>query len=93
MYTLLALIDPLFALATGGADFILAKGSDGFVRTIRNFVGPLFLLACGIAAMSFLFQRQITQFLQFFVLAIAIAAFFYAPGFVEELGRFLAKAF
>ena len=33
--------------------------------------------------MSFLFQRQMTQFLQFIVLALGIAVLLYFPGIIE----------
>lgn len=86
MSALLAFADPTIAA-------IIAAGSDGLVSAIRNFIGPIFLLAIGIAAMSFLFQRQVTQFLQFAALAVGIAIFFYYPGIIQTVAGFFAKAF
>jgi hypothetical protein len=64
----------------------------GLADAIRNFVAPLFLLAISFAAMSFLFRRQITEFLQFAALGVGVAVFFYVPGIVEGLARVIAKA-
>lgn len=86
MSALLALTDPTFIVAAAG-------DSTALVNKIRDFIGPIFLLAIGIAAMSFLFQRQVTQFLQFAALAVGIAVFFYVPGIVETVARFFASAF
>ena len=40
-------------------------------------VGPLFLGIVGIVALFFLFTREIIRFVQFVVLAVAIAVIFY----------------
>lgn len=94
MLALLAHLDFVVAVVAPGADFVLAAGgSQKLVDTIRDFIGPIFLLAIGIAAMSFLFQRQVTQFLQFAALAVGIAVFFYFPGIVESVAGLFAKAF
>lgn len=83
MHTFLALADFVAAAPTTGA---------GLATAIRNFIAPLFLLAISIAAMTFLFQRQVTQFLQFVALGIGVAVFFYVPGVVEGLARLIAGA-
>lgn len=94
MSALLALADPTIVAFAHEMNLIIgAQGSKGLVDAVRNFVGPLFLLAIGIAAMSFLFQRQMTQFLQFIVLAVGIAVLFYFPGVVESIAQFFSKAF
>jgi hypothetical protein len=92
MSALLALIDPT-VMALANTNFVVAAGSVELVGKIREFIAPLFLLAIGIAAMSFLFQRQVTQFLQFAALAVGVAVFFYVPGIVETVARFIASAF
>lgn len=84
MFALLALVTP---------DLIVAAASgEKLATTIRDFIAPLFLLAVGIAALSFLFQRQVTQFLQFIALAVGIAVFFYFPGVLEGLAKILSNA-
>lgn len=93
MSALLALTHTVAAAAPAAVDFVLAAGSTGIVNKIRDFVGPIFLLVCGIAAMSFLFQRQMTQFAQFIGLMIAIALIFYFPGVIESLAKFFSTAF
>lgn len=64
----------------------------GLADAIRNFIAPLFLLAISIAAISFVFRRQITEFLQFAALGVGVAVFFYVPGIVEGLARLVASA-
>lgn len=65
---------------------------EGLANTIRNFIAPLFLLALSIAALTFLWRRQFTEFLQFAALGVGIALLFYWPGVVESLARLLAGA-
>lgn len=73
---------------------LLAQTSgDTIATTIRNFIAPLVLLAVGIAALSFLFRRQMTEFLQFACLAVGVAVFFYVPGVVEKVATTIAAAF
>lgn len=93
MSALLALSDSVVALAGTGTDFIIAAGSQGLVDAIRKFVGPIFLLAIGLVAMSFLVQRQMTQFLQFIALAVGIAVLFYFPNVIENIAGFFKNAF
>lgn len=77
---------PLLASAY---DFAInvAVSSEGFVNMLRNFVGPLVLFALGIIALTFLVQRQTTQFIIFLVLAIVVLAIFYVPEWIGNLGQ------
>ena len=87
MFVLLAaLSDPFLA-------FLAASGSQGFVDVIRDFIGPIFLLGIGIAAMSFLFQRQMMQFLQFMVLAVGIAVLLYFPDVIKNAAGLFKNVF
>jgi len=43
-------------------------------------------------ALFFLFTREITKFVQFLVLAIAIGVVFYTPGIVKLLATGIANA-
>jgi len=52
----------------------------------------LFLGIVGIVAIFFLFTREITRFVQFVVLAVAIAVIFYTPGIVHTLATGIANA-
>jgi hypothetical protein len=45
-----------------------------------------------IVAIFFLFTREITRFVQFVVLAVAIAIIFYVPNVIEVTARAIAKA-
>ncbi len=78
-------------LQESGDVLMAAPTGDKLANTIRNFIAPLFLLGIGIVALRFLSQQQITQFLMFFVITIAVGVFFYAPGFVEPLARAVSK--
>ena len=65
-----------------------AINTQGLVTYLQSLFGPLFLGIVGIVALFFLFTREITRFVQFLVLAVAIAAVFYTPGIVETLGHY-----
>lgn len=65
---------------------------NGFATWLRHFFGPLFLVIVGIVALFFLFTREITRFVQFIILAIAIAVIFYVPNIIEVTARTIAKA-
>jgi hypothetical protein len=84
-----AVVDQVTVLAAAGDVTDGNKIADG----VRNFVAPFFLLAIGIAAMSFLFKRQMTEFLQFIVLGVGVAVFFYVPGVVEKVANTIAGFF
>lgn len=66
--------------------------SKGLVTYLQTLFGPLFLGIVGIVAIFFLFTREITRFVQFFVLAVAIAVIFYVPGIVRSLAMGIAHA-
>jgi hypothetical protein len=55
----------------------LALSTQGLVTYLQGLFGPLFLGIVGIVAIFFLFTREITRFVQFLVLAVAIAVVFY----------------
>jgi len=50
--------------------------TPGRVTYLQGLFGPLFLGIVGIVALFFLFAREITWFVQFIVLAAAMAAAF-----------------
>src|SRR5579875_632327 len=70
----------------------VALSSSGLVSYLQNLFGPLFLGIVGIVAIFFLFTREIIRFVQFFVLAVAIAVIFYVPGIVRSLAMGIAHA-
>lgn len=70
-------------------NLIIANASEKIAGAVQAYVGPILLLIIGIVAITFLFRRQITQFVIFLVIAIAVAIFFYAPGVIVAI----AKAF
>lgn len=57
----------------------------GIADMIRSFVGPIALLACGIAALTFLFQRQFMQMIIFLAIAVIVFAIFYAPDMIKSI--------
>lgn len=81
-------LNTIFSLNTVFA----AAGGQGLADAITTFVAPLFLLAIGLAALSFLYQRQTTQFLQFAAIAVGVAVFFYTPGVVPAVARLISTA-
>ena len=66
--------------------------TNGLVSYLQGLFGPLFLGIVGIVALFFLFTREIIRFVQFVVLAVAIAVIFYTPSIVQTLAQGIAKA-
>jgi hypothetical protein len=66
--------------------------TTGLVTYLQGLFGPLFLGIVGIVALFFLFTREITKFVQFIVLAVAIAVVFYTPDIVQSLANGIAHA-
>lgn len=71
---------------------LAALSTANLVTYLQSLIGPLFLGIVGIVAIFFLFTREITRFVQFVVLAVAIAVLFYAPGIVQLLATGIANA-
>ncbi len=69
-----------------------AISTQGLVIYLQSLFGPLFLGIVGIVALFFLFTREITRFVQFIVLAVAIAVVFYTPSIVQTLATGIANA-
>lgn len=75
----------LFSLV--GTDLVLAATGDSLASGIRDFVGPILMLVIGIVAITFLFRREMTQFMIFIVIAVVVAILFYAPDVIANLGK------
>jgi hypothetical protein len=70
----------------------VALTTTGLVSYLQGLFGPLFLGIVGIVAIFFLFTREIIRFVQFIVLAVAIAVVFYTPSIVQNLAQGIATA-
>jgi hypothetical protein len=68
-------------------DMLLANVSDNIVKTVQAYVGPILLLLIGIVALTFLFRREIMQFVIFIIIAILVSIFFYAPGVIKSIAQ------
>ncbi|MCG5216758.1 hypothetical protein [Streptosporangium sp. KLBMP 9127] len=70
------------------------EGPDtaGLAEALRGFFAPLFLVIVSVVALFFLFTREITRFVQFIVLAIAIGVIFYVPNIIEVTAKAIAGA-
>lgn len=66
--------------------------TENLAEWLRKIFGPLFLVIVSIVAIFFLFTREITRFVQFLVLAIAVAVVFYVPSIIEVIARGIANA-
>ncbi len=66
--------------------------TSGLVSYLQGLFGPLFLGIVGIVALFFLFTREIIRFVQFLVLAVAIAVIFYTPDIVQTLAKGITNA-
>jgi hypothetical protein len=80
------------AATAAGAAPQAAISTQGLVNYLQGLFGPLFLGIVGIVALFFLFTREITKFVQFIVLAVAIAVVFYTPSIVQTLATGIANA-
>jgi fumarate reductase subunit D len=69
-----------------------AISTQGLVTYLQSLFGPLFLGIVGIVALFFLFTREITKFMQFLLIAVAIAVVFYTPSIVQTLATGIANA-
>jgi len=70
----------------------IALSTTGLVSYLQGLFGPLFLGIVGIVAIFFLFTREIIRFVQFIVLAAAIAIVFYTPGIVQAIATGITNA-
>lgn len=68
-------------------DLVVAAGSESLVDGLRNFIGPILMLVMGIVAITFLFKREMTQFMIFLGIAIVVAIIFYAPGLITNIAQ------
>ncbi len=66
--------------------------TQGLVTWLQGLLGPLFLGIVGVTCIFFLFTREMTRFVQFIVLAIAIAIVFYTPGIIQTIAAGLTSA-
>jgi hypothetical protein len=71
---------------------LAAISTSNLVTYLQGLFGPLFLGIVGIVAIFFLFTREIIRFVQFLVLAVAIAVVFYTPSIVQTLASGIANA-
>ncbi|GAA3424826.1 hypothetical protein ACWDTT_19260 [Streptosporangium sandarakinum] len=66
--------------------------TQGLADFLRKFFAPLFLVVVSVVALFFLFTREITRFVQFIILAIAIGVIFYVPNIIEVTAKAIAGA-
>lgn len=71
---------------TGGVN------TAGLAEFLRKFFAPLFLVVVSVVAIFFLFTREITRFVQFIILAVAIGVIFYVPNVIEVTAKAIAGA-
>jgi len=66
--------------------------TEGLAEFLRAFFAPLFLVVVSVVALFFLFTREITRFVQFLILAVAIGVIFYVPNIIEVTAKAIARA-
>ena len=91
MSLILNAIEPTVAFLAGAGDVILSTGSAGLANKIRTFLGPIILLIISGISLTFLFRRQMMQFLTFFIIAVLVSALFYSPEIIENLGKWFGQ--
>ncbi len=70
---------------------ITAASGASLAKGIRGFIGPILMLIMGLVAITFLFRREMTQFMIFLGIAIVVAIVFYAPDFIVNLAKGVNK--
>ena len=65
----------------------VALSTQGLVTYLQGCSGRCSSASSGIVAIFFLFTREITRFVQFIVLAVAIAVVFYTPRHRADTGH------
>jgi hypothetical protein len=80
------------SIIAAAASTAAGVNTESLVKYLQGLFGPLFLGIVGIVAIFFLFTREITRFVQFLILAIAIGVIFYTPNIVELLAKGIASA-
>ena len=80
------------SLIVAAAPQAAAINTQNLVTYLQGLFGPRFLGIVGIVALLFLCTREITRFIQFMVLAVAIAVVFYTPSIVQTLADGIANA-
>lgn len=68
-------------------DLISANVAEDLTATVKDYIGPILLLIIGAISLTFLFKRQIAQFLTFLAIAIVVAIIFYAPDVITGIGK------
>lgn len=69
-------------------DFVLGAADGNALATgIRNFVGPILMLVTGLVAITFLFRREMTQFMIFLVITIVVLILFFAPDVIKNIAK------
>ncbi|WP_246267446.1 hypothetical protein [Nonomuraea typhae] len=87
---MLTLIDQVAALTPSPAP--TGPDTSGLANFLRGFFAPLFLVVVSVVALFFLFTREITRFVQFLILAVAIGVIFYVPNIIEVTAKAIAGA-
>lgn len=68
-------------------DLIVANVATNLVDTLKAYIGPILLLIIGAISLTFLFKRQVSQFLTFLAIAIVVAIIFYAPDVITNIAQ------
>jgi hypothetical protein len=91
----LSMVDPTpSGLFTPGASAgQVTQSVTTFTSRVRDFIAPIFLFIISAISVQFLLKKQLTKFLKFIGLAVAVAIFFYYPGIVEQLAKSIAGLF
>ncbi|WP_219510896.1 hypothetical protein [Nonomuraea ceibae] len=81
-------------LTTPAATPAPAGGLDtaGLADFLRSYFAPLFLVVVSVVALVFLFTRELTRFVQFMLVSVAIGVIFYVPDIIEVLAKGVGAA-
>lgn len=71
-------------IASSGDLFVLAS-TDDLMKKAKNIVGPILLFCIAIAAIPYIWNKQITQIIMFTLTAVLVIFLFYGTDFLKAI--------
>lgn len=66
-------------------NFLLASSTDVLMEKAKNIVGPILLFCIAVAAIPYIWNKQITQIIMFTMTAVLVIFLFYGTDFLKSI--------
>ena len=66
---------------------------NAIIDSIRDFVGPIYLLIVSLVAIVFLVQRKTRELIQFMIIAIVVGVLLFNSEIIQTLSDIIANIF